>query len=308
MQAFEFCRDDVAPRFSDWAFAARGLSAQQKQALFGALCFAYRVADIPHRASEAQIAQAQIAWWRNQVQLMMGEDPAPVSNAASSKNRQENYIDVGSVSNAIAADSEFSTHPSLQCLAALLKRKPELVTRLQSLVEHAEHDVHFTGYQTQDEWIKDWSLRTDATWALLLATVELEMNANWRAIGLFAEWIMLLKQWPRFAKDGVIYLPTDLLAKAGLSAEALTAEPESPAFATLLAEQSLRLTQNARDALTSLTPIERNQSVVFRRWLHLQLAWLNATSKQRFPLYRYRIELGALQKRWITSTSAWREF
>lgn len=279
MQAFEFCRNDVAPRFSDWAVACHDLNAKKQQELFAVLSFASRVADIPHRASDVAVATTQIQWWQRQL-----------ASIGAQIDDDTRYRELGAES--------ITLHPSLVAMRPLLTRSPDAITSLQRLLEHASADVEFSGFATEHELHHFWQLRSEALWTLLLSVFEQDYSEHWAAMTALVEWSQLLKQWPRYALDGIIYFPEEWLSSHQLSAQQLTEKHQSLALQKLLAERSSDYRLKAQQAIAAIPVADRIVVSPLLRWLHLQNAWLKKTERAGYPLYDFRIELGWLQKRW----------
>jgi len=282
MSAFEFCQQDVAPRFSDWAVASTGMHHAQQAELFGVLSYAQRVADIPHRASEMQVATAQISWWQQQLVAIAEQDAEPAYQNLTTK--------------------DITVHPSLVAMHPLQQRQPEMLTWLTQLLEHANEDLQFAGFHDESEWKHFWQHRHQPLWSLLLTVFRQPFADHWLPLAALAEWVQVLKRWPKLMADGVVYLPEDCLATQQLQAADLVERKSPEKLPALLADFSTRLRREANEALALLSPQTRNQTQPLLRWLHLQNAWLTATERAGYPLHDYRIELGSLRKRFV----AWR--
>lgn len=279
MSAFEFCQQDVAPRFSDWAFASASMSATQQAELFGVLSYAQRVADIPHRASEMQVATAQISWWQQQLAAVAEKDgEQPYKNLAA---------------------TEITIHPSLVAMQSLLQREPEALSWLTQLLEHANEDLQFAGFQQESELMHFWQHRHQPLWSIKLAVFRQPFAEPWLPLAALAEWVQVLKRWPTLMADGVVYLPESWLTEQQLTISDLVEKKAPNALPILLANISSRMRNQANAALISLSAETRTQTQPLLRWLHLQNAWLKATERAGFPLYEYRLELGSLQKRFV---------
>ncbi|NQD37382.1 squalene/phytoene synthase family protein [Permianibacter sp. IMCC34836] len=264
MDAREFCRQDVAPTPSDLAIALQGLDAETELALLGVFAFHQRVCDIPHRASERQLADTQLQWWRAQ----------------------------------LTADAH-STHPSLQALARLRSQVPAITPLLGALLDTVETDIDFAGFAEQHELDSFLQQRGDVLLQLVCHALNLTLDSDRRkAIGGFLEYVQLVHDFPRHASAQVIYLPYSQLGQHGISAEQLCQRSDNDLRALFSAQtghQRKRLT----DGLRGLDPHRARQLAPILILLALRSRWLAATEADGYALQRYRLQLGALQ-RWQT--------
>ncbi len=268
MHAIEFCRQDIAPAGSDWDLALRGSAAHAANRLLGLLCFAARVADIPHRASEPAVAHTQFAWWRAQ----LAEDTAATPIATT-------------------------RHPSLEAMAAW-GRTAEVRDRLAALIDCAHVDLDFAGFATGDD--ADAFFNRRAT--LLGGLCSEALDAHWPAaaqlaFGRFHEYLQLMHHFRRDAGAGLIYFPEDALRSHGLEPEQLMRPLRSDAFRQFMAARRTLEEQMLAAGLATLDRRQRQTGRVLLRWLALQRAWLKLTADDGFQLYDHRLETGPLLKR-----------
>ena len=264
MDARTFCRQDVAPPHSELATALKGLDAETELTLLGIFAFHQRVCDIPHRASERQLAETQLQWWRAQ----------------------------------LTADAH-STHPSLQALAALRARVPSVDHLLSALLDTVEADMDFAGFAEQRELDSFLQQRGELLLQLLGYALHVSLTSDAaKAIGGFLEYNQLVQDFARHASAHVVYLPYKQLAEHGLSADQLCQQTDidlRPLFSAQTAHQRQALQAGLqtlnRDTAKRLAPV--------LVWLALRSRWLALTEADGYALQRYRLQLGGLQ-RWQT--------
>lgn len=264
MDARSFCRQDVAPAHSELASALRGLDTDTELALLGAFAFHQRVCDIPHRASERQLADTQLQWWRSQL----------TTEAAS-------------------------THPSLQALADLRARIPAVTLLLSALLDTVEADMDFAGFAEQHELDGFLQQRGELLLQLLCYPLGIALTSDLgKAIGGFLEYAQLVQDFPRHASAGVIYLPYSQLGQLGFSAEQLSQRTDHDLRA-LFGQQTAHQREQLRAGLRQLDRHTARQLAPILTLLALRSRWLSATEADGYALQRYRLQLGTLQ-RWQT--------
>lgn len=261
MQAREFCRQEIAPAHSELATALKGVASEPELALLGTFAFHQRVCDIPHRASERALAQAQLQWWRTQL-----------------------------------TPDAHSTHPSLQALAPLRERVPALTHLLNGLLDTVEADIDFAGFAEQQELDGFLQQRGELLLQLLGYALDVPLTSPAaKAIGGFLEYTQLVREFARHASAQVVYLPYNHLHQQGLTAEQLcrpTAVDLRAVFTAQTAHQRLLLREGLR---TLATPTARRLAPVLIL-LTLRSRWLAATEADGYALQRYCLQLGALQR------------
>lgn len=264
MDARQFCRQDVAPPHSDLACALKGLDADTELALLGCFAFHQRVCDIPHRASERQLAEAQLQWWRTQ----------------------------------LTTDAH-STHPSLQAMTSLRARTPAVTPLLSALLDTVEQDIDFAGFAEQAELDGFLQQRGELLLQLLGYALNVALTSDTaKAIGGFLEYGQLVQDFARHASAHVVYLPYQQLGAHGLSADQLC-QPGEIDLRTVFAAQTAHQRALLREGLQRLDRRHAKQLAPVLILLALRSRWLAATEADGYALQRYRLQLGGWQ-RWQT--------
>lgn len=264
MDARQFCRQDVAPPHSDLACALRGLDADTELALLGIFAFHQRVCDIPHRASERQLAETQLQWWRTQ----------------------------------LTAEAH-STHPSLQALAPLRARIPAVTPLLNALLDTVEQDIDFAGFAEQTELDGFLQRRGELLLQLLAYALNVVLTSDSaKAIGGFLEYSQLVHDFARHASAHVVYLPYKQLAEHGLSADQLCQQRDIDLRAVFRAQTAHQRAQLG-SGLQRLNPASAKRLAPVLILLALRSRWLTATEADGYALQHYRLQLGGWQ-RWQT--------
>ena len=264
MDARTFCRQDVAPAHSDLACALKGLDADTELALLGCFAFHQRVCDIPHRASERQLAETQLQWWRTQ----------------------------------LTTDAH-STHPSLQALAPLRARSPAITPLLSALLDTVEQDIDFAGFAEQAELDGFLQQRGELLLQLLGYALDVALTSDsTKAIGGFLEYCQLVQDFARHAGAHVVYLPYQQLGEFGLSADQLC-QQTSTDLRALFSAQTAHQRALLRDGLQGLNRASVKRLAPVLILLALRSRWLAATEADGYALQRHRLQLGGLQ-RWQT--------
>lgn len=269
-KAARSCETDVAPKYSDWHYALRGLAAAHLNPVLGVLSFYQRINAIALRASERALALTQLQWWQTQVDSETDAD---------------------------------GTHP---CLLAMgeLRQRDAIRSRLQRLLALAQEDLDFAGFATSSDMQRFFrtrgALRVELLALVQHQTMTPEAAANW---GYFLEYVELLSQLPRQFSQGLIYFSSEHLAAHQLSADELAthAHDQQARLQQLLSVESAM----ARTALSSINPSTQKLLPFLRRYSALQLAWLNATKADGFRLFEHHLALGSLQKNWCCWRADW---
>ncbi len=276
MSDIAHCREHIAPRYSDWDFAFRGAEQKLAAPLLALLSLISRLNDIAHRASEKAIAEKQLQWWREQIDAQRN----PLRESAS------------------------VAHPTLKLLANALQ-DDAIYSRLQRLLELVTEDIEFGGFSQRAEMLRFFRTRGAITLELFAALSQSAIKPETAAdLGYFMEYCQIIAQFATHAKIGVIYFAEDDLNHAGWSAQTISkrdAIQQEKTWALFFSQQTATACASLPTHLNALDP----KLFVLKRFLRLRYKWLMHTEAHGYPLYRYQLALGSLQKRLICLQSDW---
>ncbi len=275
MKAAQQCREQIAPRFSDWDFALRGLNDPVCSALLGAAAFADRVKAIPHRASERSVAETQLNWWRAQ---LSAQDTSDFDRLNTSR------------------------HPSLTALGDYLTHEAVL-SRLQRLLDLAQEDMDFAGFASRDDMLRFFRTRGAVTLELFAAICHAKIEAETcAALGYVMEFCDLIAHFHLHSQAGIVYFAQTDLQEHGHTAESLIKRDDQQAgWLTLFNEQ----TALAQRLFTRHIGCLPKSTLALKRYLLLRWHWLQTMQQHGFPLYRYHLQLGHLHKYFICLKARW---
>jgi phytoene synthase len=190
-------------------------------------------------------------------------------------------------------------HPAARRLAATVAALRLPRAAFETILGALEEDVAGRRFATQAE-LERWCAAVSGTLGLLCLHI---LGADGPAARAYALDLGVALQLANIVRDvdedaarGRLYLPADLLADAGLDADAVLARRWSPAFARVSARLAARVRELVDRGRAHLGPEDRARLVVPEIWADVYLALLRELERHRFDVFTRRPYLSRRKK------------
>lgn len=207
----------------DRAIAALFAPTAVRDDLFALLAFNAELARIADQVTEPGLGAIRLQWWREAIEQ--------------------------------AASGKSAGHPVADAFGAVIARRQLSRERIAALIDARSFDVGETlmpDARTLDAYLFDTTGGLFALAGEILGAEgekgDVVAEAGGRAYGL----VRVMRSLPLLATKGRTYLPADLLARHGTSAQAIFAGETSPGLAALLAEMRERARESLKEARFNL--------------------------------------------------------
>lgn len=272
MDPVQYCRDKVAPPGSSLHYSLLFLPEAGRRAALGLFCWQRQVMDISRRSQESAPRQAQLDWWRQELERLYAGQPGHhasllLAEALPGHNLQQDLF--REILEASAMDAEGGLYPDYQALSLYCHRRGAALWLLAA---------ELFGYRERQTVRYAHELGT----ALELARIILELGAD--------------------CARGQLYLPLDELEAHGVEPEALLGGRRPARFAELMQLQLERVRRHFAEAERHLAPPDRaaqHPGLVLAALVQARLA---AAERRDFPMLAEAVELPPLRQLW----TAWR--
>jgi phytoene synthase len=200
----EYCQDKAAKSGSSFYYSFLFLPPQPRRAITALYAFCREVDDVVDESTDAGIARAKLAWWRNEAHAVYAGTPQ---------------------------------HPVARALAAVLARTPLPEARLLEIIDGMEMDLDLNRYPDFTA-LEVYCHRVAGVVGLLSAqifgaTQPLTLDYA-RTLGIAFQLTNIVRDVGEDARRGRIYLPQDELARFGVTANDILHARESDAFRALM--------------------------------------------------------------------------
>lgn len=263
----------AAPRGSSLYYSLYYAPRTLQPALRALFAYQREITKIPREVREPSVAQAKLAWWREELErAYTGQAQHPVAQALSNDLLPGRGIDrqrLLEVIDGVQLDLDYGLYPSFRELSDYCHRVGGSITGLA---------VELCGYQNPEtsHYAHDLGI------ALRLFTLLRNLRPNLDA--------------------GRLYIPEDDLQQAGVSFAELQAHRTTPAIQALLVQQASRVRDFFSSALQRLPAEDRRRQRCGVVLAQLYLTLLTEMEAAGYPLLERRIHLTPINKFWI----AWR--
>ncbi|MCX8005544.1 MAG: presqualene diphosphate synthase HpnD [Burkholderiaceae bacterium] len=268
----EYCQQRAAASGSSFYYAFLFLPPPRRRAITALYAFCREVDDAVDAVSEPSVAQAKLAWWREEVERLYAGTPQ---------------------------------HPVTRALAPHLAPFSITRERLLQILEGMMMDLRQTRYLDYAGLQRYCHLVAGVVGELAAgifgdpspATLEYA-----RRLGQALQLVNILRDVGEDARRGRVYLPLQDLQRFGVSVADVLAARYVPGFAPLMAFEAQRARGLFREALAALPPAERPAQRPGLIKGALYFALLEELEREHFRVLHQRIALTPLRKLWI----AWR--
>jgi phytoene synthase len=265
----EYCQRKAVESGSSFYYSFLFLPPERRRAITALYAFCREVDDVVDECSDANLAAAKLAWWRQEVATLEGGAPQ---------------------------------HPVTQALAPLARTYGITVARLGEIIDGMEMDLRHARYADLAA-LERYCYHVAGVVGLLAAGIFGYANPRTldyaQALGTAFQLTNIVRDVGEDARKSRIYLPLDELARFGVPAADILNRRHTPAFGQLMAFQVERAQAHYADALALLP---REDVRAQRPGLVMAAIYRTLLDEIRRDGYRvldHRVALTPIRKLWI---------
>lgn len=273
MNPHDYCQDKAAKSGSSFYYSFLFLPPERRQAITALYAFCREVDDVVDECHDLSLAQAKLAWWRNEVdQVFVGTPTHPVGLALK---------DVGTRFN--------------------LPRE-----QLHEIIDGMEMDLNQTRY-LDFKGLQLYCYRVASVVGLLAAEIfgygDRQTLKYAHDLGLAFQLTNIIRDVGEDARRGRIYLPIDELQRFGVPAKDILEARHSDAFRTLMQFQTDRAKAFYAQAFEHLPANDRRSQRPGLIMAAIYRTLLDEIERDGFQVLDRRTSLTPLRKVWIAGTT-----
>jgi phytoene synthase len=268
----EYCQQKAAASGSSFYYSFLFLPADRRRAITALYAFCREVDDVVDETTEAQVAAAELAWWRMEVANLFGGNPQ---------------------------------HPVTKALAVFTDRFAIGQDRLNEIIDGMEMDLTQTRYL---DWpgLERYCYRVAGAVGLLAANIFGYRDARTldyaRELGTAFQLTNIIRDVGEDARKNRIYLPIADLKDFGVPAADILQARETAEFQRLMAFQAARARVHYDKAMQALPDTDRRAQRPGLIMAAIYRTVLDEIERDGFRVLTRRTSLTPLRKFWI----AWR--
>jgi len=265
----EYCRRRAAASGSSFYYSFLFLAPERRRAITALYAFCREVDDVVDETSDAQVASAKLAWWREEL-----------ANLAAGK----------------------AQHPVSRALAPFVKKFGITAARLNEIIDGMEMDLTQTRYL---DWraLEHYCYHVAGVVGLLAAEIFGYRDARTleyaKDLGIAFQLTNIIRDVGEDARKNRIYLPMDDMQRFGVPAAEILQGRESPRFKALMAFQAERAQQHYNNAMQALPREDRRAQRPGLIMAAIYRALLKEIEREGFRVLTQRTSLTPLRKFWI---------
>lgn len=268
----QYCQDKAAKSGSSFYYSFLFLPPERRRAIVALYAFCREVDDVVDECSDADVARAKLAWWRNEIAgVFEGKAEHPVGKAlmpvVSSFGLQRRHFD--EIIDGMEMDLHYNRYPDFATLQSYCYRVAGVVGLMAAAV---------FGYRD----------------AATLKYAE--------TLGTAFQLTNIIRDVGEDARRNRVYLPLDELARFGVSASDVAQLRETEAFRRLIDFQIERAEEFYRRALEALPATDRKAQRPGLVMAAIYRTLLREIREGGSRVLNQRTSLTPLRKLWI----AWR--
>lgn len=267
-----YCEKKTARSGSSFYYSFLFLPTEQRRAIMALYAFCREVDDIVDECDDSQVAQAKLSWWRQEIARLYAGDPQ---------------------------------HPVTRALQTPIARYSLPQEQFQEILDGMAMDLTQTRYTSFKE-LALYCYRVAAVVGVMAAAIfGYEDRRTLKCahdLGMAFQLTNILRDVGEDAARGRIYLPSDELARFGVSSDDIMARRMTGGMRALLQFQAERARGYYEKAFAQLPASDRYRQRSGLIMAAIYLSTLDAIVQQGYPVLRRRVRLSRWRKLWI----AWR--
>jgi len=272
MSPDDYCQQKAAATGSSFYYSFLFLPPERRRAITALYAFCREVDDVVDECSDANVAAAKLAWWRDEVAALFGGAPQ---------------------------------HPVMKALLPAVERFGVTQARLNEILDGMAMDLRNARYP-DFAGLERYCYRVGGVVGLLAASIFGYANPRTlkyaEALGTAFQLTNIIRDVGEDARKNRIYLPQDELARFGVSAADILDARQTEGFARLMAFQIDRAKACYDRALALLPPEDRRAQRPGLVMAAIYRTLLDEIRRDGSRVLAHRVALTPIRKLWI----AWR--
>ena len=269
MSPEQYCQQKAAASGSSFYYAFLFLPPERRRAITALYAFCREVDDVVDEATDLQLAQTRLAWWRSEIGRMFAGDPQ---------------------------------HPVTRALAPALAPFGIDAARLNEIIDGVEMDLTQSRY-LDFAALERYCYRVASVVGMLAAGIFGYRDARTldyaRDLGIAFQLTNIIRDVGEDARRNRIYLPMKDLKAYGVTAADITGARYSDAFAELMRFQARRAETFYDRALAALPAADRRAQRPGLIMAAIYRALLAEIERDGFGVLSERVSLTPLRKLWL---------
>ena len=269
----QYCQQKAVQSGSSFYYSFLYLPLEKRRAITALYAFCREVDDVVDECTDAAVAHAKLAWWRQEVAAIFGDehDVKP-------------------------------SHPVTKALAAVAKTFNLTAGRLNEIIDGMEMDLSYNRYADFDT-LRRYCYHVASVVGLCSVEIFSYRNPDTlkyaQDLGLAFQLTNIIRDVGEDARRDRIYLPQDELARFGVSEEDILQSRESDNFRRLMEFQIERAESYYASAFAALPTEDRKnqQSGIIMAAIYRTL--LQEIKNDGCHVMRQRVSLTPLRKLWL---------
>jgi len=265
----QYCQQKAAASGSSFYYAFLFLPPERRRAITALYAFCREVDDVVDEASDLQLAQTRLAWWRVEIGRMFAGDPQ---------------------------------HPVTRALAPALAPFGIDAVRLDEIIDGVEMDLTQSRY-LDFAALERYCYRVASVVGMLAAGIFGYRDARTldyaRDLGIAFQLTNIIRDVGEDARRNRIYLPMEDLKAYGVTAADITGARYGEAFADLMRFQARRAEKFYDRALAALPAADRRAQRPGLIMAAIYRALLAEIERDGFRVLSARVSLTPLRKLWL---------
>ncbi len=273
----QYCQEKAAKSGSSFYYSFMFLPPPRRHAIVALYAFCREVDDVVDDCTDAAVAQAKLAWWRNEVANLYAGRPE---------------------------------HPVGQALAPLVGEFGLPAAELEEIIAGMEMDLAYNRYADFDQ-LQLYCHRVAGVVGQLSARIFGYRDARTEQyahdLGLAFQLTNIVRDVGEDARRNRIYLPLDELARFGVSETDILHGRETEKFTRLMAFQAERANQYYARAFAALPQADRKSQRAGLIMAAIYRTVLDEVGRDGYRVLSRRVSLTPIRKLWIAFKTALRE-
>ena len=269
MSPDQYCQQKAAASGSSFYYSFLFLPAERRRAITALYAFCREVDDVVDEATDLQVAQTRLAWWRAEIGRLFAGDPQ---------------------------------HPVTRALSPAVQRFGVTALLLNEIIDGVEMDLTQSRY-LDFAGLERYCYRVAGVVGLLAAGIFGYRDAGTlgyaRDLGIAFQLTNIIRDVGEDARRNRIYLPMEDLKTYGVTAADITGARHSDAFVSLMRFEAQRAEGYYDRALAALPAQDRRAQRPGLIMAAIYRTLLREIERDDFTVLSQRVSLTPLRKLWI---------
>ena len=266
----EYCQQKAAASGSSFYYSFLFLPSERRRAITAVYAFCREVDDVVDETSDAGVAQAKLAWWRDELAALFSGAP---------------------------------NHPVTKALQPFIDTRFGITReRLDAVIDGMELDLRqnrYLDYAALERYAHLVAGVVGEMSASIFGFVNPQTIQYAGRLGRALQLINIIRDVGDDARRGRIYLPLDELQRHGVKAADLLNARYVEGFVPLMRFQAERARAQYREALSLLPQEDRRSQRAGLIMGAIYVSLLDEIERENFQVLQQRIALTPLRKLWI---------